>query len=91
MMHVSLSILVILSVWCSSVMSVGLEIPGGKKRVDPAFCHPAMRGDPGIRALLVQAGSLQTDWCWHRDSSRRKDRRKTGKKKRQCEGEEEGD
>lgn len=36
----------------------------------PLLCHPAMRGDPGIRALLVQAGSLETDWGWHRDSSR---------------------
>lgn len=37
------------------------------------LCHPAMRGDPGIRALLVQAGSLETDWGWHRGSSGRKE------------------
>lgn len=37
------------------------------RRADSTLCHPAMRGDPGIRELLVQAGSLETDW--HRDSS----------------------
>lgn len=42
-------------------MRVGLAIPGGWRRADPALCHPAMRGDPGIRALLVQAGPLETD------------------------------
>lgn len=52
-------------------MRVGLEISGGGRRADPALCHPAMRGDPGIRALLVQAGPLETDWGWHRDSSGR--------------------
>ncbi len=62
-------------------MKAGLEIPRGKRRVDPAFCHPVMRGDPGIRALLVQAGSLQTDWGWHTDSSERKGRREIAKKK----------
>lgn len=59
-----------ISAWCGPVMRVGLEIPGGGRRADPALCQPAMRGDPGIRAVLVQAGSLETDWDWHRDSHR---------------------
>lgn len=52
-------------------MRVGLEIPGGERRVNPALCHPAMRGDPGIRALLVQARSPETESGWCRDSSER--------------------
>lgn len=52
-------------------MGVVLEIPGGESRVDPTLCHPPMRGDPGIRALLVQAGSLETGWGWCTDSSER--------------------
>lgn len=83
------------SLWCGPAVRAGLEIPGGGRRADPALCHPATRGDPGIRALLVQAGSLETDWGWHRDSSGRhliyKMQWWGGKKKGEYEGEEEED
>lgn len=57
------SLLPLCVVWSSNESMAG----DSRRQADSALCHPAMRGDPGIRALLVQAGSLETDWGWQRD------------------------
>lgn len=59
-----------------------------------ALRHAAMRGDPGIRALLVQAGPQETDWGWHGDITGSLESRRVRlikKKKRNNEGDVEWD